>query len=759
MKASSRSYPAKHLVNILAVAILLGAAVTLDNIFFETTSLIDLVYALPIITAAMLLSPLEVVVVSLLAMLLCFSAQVVEGEATYWWIPMMVGGLGILVAVKAALIRRWRQRMQAIGETLASSPLAFATLKFPGYTVLDHDETFRRMIAAGKETSLRGRRLSELLPEESSQRLSDFLDRAVSSRSKADSREFHLVTGRGKGSYWNINAVPTRNPGRKTPRSVTLIALEVTDSVHRARSREAALRISNAMMASLDMDDTIRVVLDSLAYAADTNAGALFLLEDDQWIGKAGFGEYSDTSVQWLRLPYDDLETAVAAVENRDTLAIEDAAGDHRFSPEHVERFRIRSSLVTPLVTGNKTIGVVWLNQTDGRRSFSPDQIKFATTVGAQAALAIDNATAYENEYTMRKSLEAIEMVSEAGLTSLDLEEVLLEIVSRTQDVMQTEAAVIMLADDKNEYLQARAAAGSIVASGNQLRVKVGEGLVGRAYREGVPMKIDDISDHESDMCPFAENSGVRSVLAVPLRLEGKTAGVLQIGSQQRRAFTAREWGLIQVLADRASMAVQNSMLFDETRQQLARAELLRKVASACAASDDLREIADRSLDAIYHELGCGVAAIFFYDRERNEMVTLASMGFPEKLSGVIGRISLDMDMLLAASVKAGKLLTHEDDEARAPDEKRIMSALEMDEDSRRATTPILYRGRVVGGMAMAFHDQRPFTENELTALRSLADQLAVAFSKTDHVASQSTGDSGSIRAGSGMGQSTEPSG
>ncbi len=511
---------------------------------------------------------------------------------------------------------------------------------------------------------------------------------------------------------------------------MALFAFEVTDAVNRTRTRDAALRISAAVMSILSLEETIRVVLDNLAFIAGTNAGALLLLEDDQWVGMAGFGEYTDDVVTQQRYPYEDMPIGVAAVESKQAIAAEEPREDPRFIRERLDYFNIKSSLIVPMVSANRSIGVVVLSQTDRKRSFSDEQIKFATVIGSHAALAIENATIYENEHYIRKSLEAIEAISEAGLVSLDLEEVLIELVTRTQDVMQMDAAMILLADETGENLVARAAAGNLSVPLNEIRTKIGDGLAGRAYKEGVPMKIDNVQNHPEakDLCPFAENSGVRSVLVVPLRLGGKVAGVLQIGSHREKAFSAREWGLIQVLADRAAMAVQNSLLHETTKKELARVALLRDVAAACASSQDLRKIAARALRAVYEEMNCFRASVYYLDRQREGLVNLAFTGHAPEVMNEFLFSPLTRGTLLTRAVVEKRMITHEEvDLSNASEaEAYILKALNVG-DNRRCTVPIIYKDEVVGGMALFWPDKRPFTPALIETILSIANQLAVA--------------------------------
>lgn len=697
-----------------------------DNKYMDVSPWIDLAWAVPIVAAAFLLSPFETAIVALVAMVGSLMTQVKVDNEINVWASGAVGISGLLVAMISGLSRKYFSRINVIRDALEEAPLAYAEFSFPGYRLMNFNHAFNglAMFKPGNDTPL-----AELFPDGAAKELADKMDLSVSTQERVDSDALIIPDRQGVNSYWRINFIP-QFAQRGTPRSVALFAFDVSEEVNRALTREATLRISAAVMSSLSFDDTVRVVLDNLALISRTDAGALFILEDDQWVGKAGYGEYTDEDIRSLRYPYDEISTCVDAVENRETIAVENAISDPRFSAKHLKNFNVKSSMVVPLVSSNRPVGAVWLNQTDEKRRFTEEQIKFATIIGSHAALAIENASIYENEHYVRKSLEAIETISEAGLASIDLEEVLIELVTRTQDVMQMDAAMIMLVDDSGERLIARAAAGSISVPLEEISSRVGEGLAGRAYKEGVPMKIDNLHGQIDDLeiRPFVETSGVKSVLAVPLRLGGKVAGILQIGSQREKAFSAREWGLIQVLADRASMAVQNSLLHDETRKELARVALLRDVAAACAGTQDMRKIAERAVEAIFEQMGCIMASVYYLDIKRQTLVNLAFLGHTPEVMKEITVTPMERGTLLTRAVAERRMITHEEvDIPNATEsEAYVLKALDIG-GKRRCTLPFIYKDEVVGGMALVFPDKRKFTPAAIETILSIANQLAVA--------------------------------
>lgn len=733
-----RDFRGKHLLMLCFVAAVLLATFLIDRAYSPTSELFDFLYVVPLAAAALLLSPLETFGVVMLSILLELGTESIsfQKEPEDIWSAFAVAGIGLLAVGFSYYGRRYIRAIQTAREDLKQSPIAYATFRFPGYRLAGYNQAYEQMLPAGRN---RSKNLLKALSKDSSRMLAELMDRAVNNKTVEAKTEFPVLIDEGRRAYWDIYLIPAASPGKARPRSISLFAVEVTDAVLRNRTRDAALRVSTAIMSSLDLDETIHAALESLCQVAQTNAGGLFLIEDDQWVGMAGWGGYTDDMARQLRWPYDDLPTGVEAIASRHALAIEDAAADPRFSTERVRAFNIRSSLVVPLISGSRPIGACWLNQTDELRRFTAEQVEFATVIGTQAALAIENATIYENERAMRKSLEAIEAVSEVGLTSLDLDRVLNQLVERAQDVMQMDAAAIFLLDEEGRHLEARAVTGGTPEDVCAARARIESGgLIARTYRQGEPVKVDNLTEAEEDFCPmgcqkadlcvFSDCNGIRSALAVPLKLDGRVAGVMQVGSRSPAAFSAQEWSLIQMLSERASMAVQNSVQHAKIQGQLTRAALLKDVAEACAGYSDMSRIAESALEAVFERLGCHTASIYFLDKERGILDNLAFSGHPAGLIDEFRQLPLDANTFIPQAARSQQMIIHDNAEIKDIPEQvqRLLDELPGDV-GRRIYLPIIYKGETVGAMAMLFPELRPFEPSEIDALKSIANQLALA--------------------------------
>ncbi len=653
------------------------------------------------------------------------ATDITGNAAVIIWPATAVALLVLPAAIATFIILRFLRRLRSPREALKNAPLAYARFGFPGYKLLDCNQAFKQLsISAGgrAQTSL-----AELFPQETAAQLSALMDKSVAEGKQIASEELTLPSAQDRNSVWSFDIIPARRRKQAIPVHVTMFANDITEQALASRIRQTALRISSAVMSSLDEDKTVRIVLESLAYITGTDAGVLFLLEDDQWERRARYGVYENEGDPIrLRLPYEDLGTGVAAIENRQVLAIDDAAGDGRIPASRINQCQIKSSLVVPLISGDRPIGAAWLIQTDRMRTFSDEQVEFAGVLGSHGALAIENAAVYQKERLARKSLEAIEAISEAGLASLDIDKVLSELVTRVRYFQKMDAAVIFLLDESRRFLEYRASATGSTAPTEGHRIKVGESLLGRAAAEETPKKIDDL-EQDGDESPFLKSLGMKSALAVPLKIYGVVEGVLGIGNKQKTAFTVGDWELIQVIADRASLAVQNSMLHSQTLQELTKATLLGDVAAACAGSFDLKEISNQAIDAIVKHLGCRTASIYYLDREKNALANLAFSGLDPVPQHLKVR-SLDEGTMLVRAVLERRLISQDeiDPDHLHPGDMYIFKQVGA-ENERLCTLPIVFNDDVVGAMALVFPDRKPFTPSMSYTINSIANQLAVA--------------------------------
>ena len=113
--------------------------------------------------------------------------------------------------------------------------------------------------------------------------------------------------------------------------------------------------------------------------------------------------------------------------------------------------------------------------------------------------------------------------------------------------------------------LRARAAKGIEEEVEQGVRIPVGKGFAGRIAAQRKPIAIADV-DHADILNPILRQKGIRSLLGVPLLVEGRVIGVLHAGTLTPRDFTDADADLLQVAADRAALAIDHAQAFEQRR-------------------------------------------------------------------------------------------------------------------------------------------------------------------------------------------------
>lgn len=235
----------------------------------------------------------------------------------------------------------------------------------------------------------------------------------------------------------------------------------------------------------------------------------------------------------------------------------------------------------------------------------------------------LDTEAALEVAQAARHESNVLRAVTEQMRSVRDLDQVLHSIARRTLDLLSADICGVLLR--KGDELQMRSCVGHRIADTAKLRMRRGEGVAGRVFSTGQPSKIDDYladSTISQDFMALAVQEQTQSALAVPLTLQGEMIGVLEVWRRRASVFTQREVERLVMLADFASIAIENARLYDEQSTMLTelqttrtavehRVEVFRRTATlqralleALLGTPTLAAIAE----VASRELGCVVA-------------------------------------------------------------------------------------------------------------------------------------------------------
>jgi PAS domain S-box-containing protein len=188
--------------------------------------------------------------------------------------------------------------------------------------------------------------------------------------------------------------------------------------------------------------------------------------------------------------------------------------------------------------------------------------------------------------------LSAIQSVTEAALSHLSLDGLLNTLLDRIAEVLAVDTVAVLLLNDEEQVLEARAAKGIEEEVDRGIRLPLGYGFAGRIVSERRPIILDDVA-HAAVLNPILREKGIRSLLGVPLRIEQRIIGVLHVGTLVPRRFRDDDEQFLQIVGDRVALAIDHAQMFEAA--QVAKAEADRSRARL-QASDEFLSIAAHEL-------------------------------------------------------------------------------------------------------------------------------------------------------------------
>jgi two-component system, NtrC family, sensor kinase len=282
------------------------------------------------------------------------------------------------------------------------------------------------------------------------------------------------------------------------------------------------------------------------------------------------------------------------AILSRDVVQTGNLQADRDHFARHMHTADFHSIVGVPLLREGTPIGAIALGR-QAAGGFTDSQVALLQTFAEQAVIAITSAEIYRAlqnrtaELTRSVAeLQALEEVLRAVNSSLDLETVLVTIISRAVQLSLSDEGTIYEYDPIDQVFVPKAAFGmgdERVALLRDRRIRLGETHLGRSAVLRAPVAVDDVQQ-DPEIPDAAETlPGIHAVLAVPLLREDTVVGGLVIRRRTEDSFAPHLVTLMQTFAGQAVLAIENARLFQEAGRARTAAE---------AALVDLRRAQDR---------------------------------------------------------------------------------------------------------------------------------------------------------------------
>ncbi|HMA35354.1 MAG TPA: ATP-binding protein, partial [Chloroflexia bacterium] len=255
-------------------------------------------------------------------------------------------------------------------------------------------------------------------------------------------------------------------------------------------------------------------------------------------------------------------------------LILEDYQGGPPLAPvwwEPAARLGARAILALPLYTGEEYLGSLHLAGPQPRH-FSPAEVAILERLARLGAQLLVHTRALKAAEFRAGALETMQAVARSLEATLDLDQILAILVTRSVDLVGATGGFLMLWDEGAHRLIMRQLANAQEFAAEQIARD--EGVTGTAFATGLPQLQNSYQQFPTAI-PSASQQRVTNVLAVPLLRQGRPFGTITVFSKVYKAFTPEDASLLVLFASQAAVALDNGVLYTTLVRQQRRQEAI----------------------------------------------------------------------------------------------------------------------------------------------------------------------------------------
>jgi sigma-B regulation protein RsbU (phosphoserine phosphatase) len=310
--------------------------------------------------------------------------------------------------------------------------------------------------------------------------------------------------------------------------------------------------------------------------------------------------------------------------------------------------------------------------------------------------------------------------IAEAANSPLDLDHLLARIAGVVRKAIDYRIFAILLVTERTQELRIRYDVGH-PPEAKKARIKVGRGITGRAAAERRAICMSQV--HEApDYISLVP--GTQSELAVPMILKDRVIGVIDIQSSEPNYFTKRHVELVELIAGRVALSVENARLYRSTARQAKTMETMIAIGRELNSLLRPDELLPKVAELVRRLIGYDAFTIMKVNEERSVLYSYFSLQFDQRVKER-GVMPLGMGICGLAAQRGEALLV--------PDVTKDLRYINMNPATRsELTVPLIIKDRVMGVLDLESTRKSFFSGGHLQMMEMLAPQVAIAMENAE---------------------------
>jgi GAF domain-containing protein/HAMP domain-containing protein len=375
----------------------------------------------------------------------------------------------------------------------------------------------------------------------------------------------------------------------------------------RTKALALTAQVSRSLSTILNQNQLVSEVVEQVKKSFDYYHAHIYLFDKEKanLVMAGGTGEVGKTLLaQGHKIPKGQGLVGRAAERNEPVL-VSNTLQDKDWLPNPLLPETAAEAAI-PISIGDNVIGVldVQHNIVDGLQN---EDIGSLQSIANQVAIAYQNIQQYENSQKVANDLSVVAQVGIATATITNIDQLLQEVVDLSKKSFNLYHAHIYMLNEAGNTLELAAGADEVgrkmVAEGRSIPMSSEQSIVARAAQTRQGVVVNDVAV-DSNFLPNPLLPDTHSELAVPMIVNNRVIGVLDVQSENVGRFTEVDVNIKTTLASQIAVAVQNARNFEQSKRRAERETAVNLIAQRIQNTTSVENALQVAARELGHALG-----------------------------------------------------------------------------------------------------------------------------------------------------------
>jgi signal transduction histidine kinase/PAS domain-containing protein len=565
----------------------------------------------------------------------------------------------------------------------------------------------------------------------------------------------------GRGEWSMLSCFPLPDGGLATQWT------DITDR-KRAEEREHYLaRASDLLAVSLDYEATLerlaQMVVPELA-----DWCAVHILDNAGQPRQLAVAHVDPAKAAWARElnarygPRADAPTGVPNVIRTGEPEVHSDITDDMLvasavDEEHLRITRtlgLRSALIVPLRSGERTLGALTLVSAEAGRRYTAADLPLANELARRAAVAVEHAQLHRQAVEARASAERSARIADrlysltARLTGAATPDAVAQaVLTEAAGAFGAERGMVSLIEDDGDTTRSLAAFGyseDVLREWPQYSLRQTVAASRDAVRSGRGVFIASLADARERypaIAPYFERAGIETAAVLPVVTDGRARAVITMSWTHVRALGQDTRDFMELFASQCGQALGRALSFDTERAARERTERLQRITASLAGASSAGDVARVVVSNMRDGAAAKHVTIFCVETGsdgESELAMMEESSVDPSSRTRFARFPLSGDAPIAELVRTRESAFFKDQTAF----RQRFPAWPADgrspaEEAWAGLPLISSMGKAIGIIALGFEEARPFDPGFQSYITAIADQAAQAFERVGLLAAE----------------------